>query len=666
MLARTFERFFKVYEEEQAAFFLVMVLFLCMRASNIMVENFAETTFIKRYGVQYLPHVFVVNSVTLFVVISIIGLLLDRMARTALLRWLLVILIGLLVLVRLLLPLEISLLYPFLYVLVAQSRYMLVVVFWVISGDLFTYRQTKRLFPPIEAGGALGVILGSAASGPIGRIASIDNVLLAAAVVLLGAVVATFGIDKKLATVLVERPAGAKRPMELSKDKGGFKDLVPVFKESTFLKFLLIMVLVPNLLLPIFNFQWSVILDQRFASEGGLIMFYSWFKAISNGINLLTLLFIGRAYTRFGITSILFFHPANYFLLFAGLMGSFTLPVAIYGRISTNILRTNCFRPAMYMLFNFLDPKLRGRLVSFLQGTVGRLGTLTGSSILLLTSGFLDPRLFGIVGCIGAGVWLAATRGLSRVYTPTLFESLVAGHVDLEDMEQVPVRDLLDKGTVDRLVDALSEDEHTATLAAELLAEKPDLAVARRMVAHVPERPEAVQAAIIDALGRMGPIGLRPELEALIDRLEPPVASRCVAALALTDPEGSEEPLGRLLEEGESVVRAQAASAVYLAGREALKERARRTIETLLAEGPEERRTAVEAMAQARDAEFIGPLTSLLRDADPSVRARAARALGDLRDEAASDGIMELLSDDSAEVRRQSALALGDMYAHAS
>jgi HEAT repeat protein/ATP/ADP translocase len=665
MFAGWVERFLKVYKEEQASFLLVLVLFLCMRASNIMVENYAETTFLKRYGVEYLPLVFLINSITLFVVINVVGLLLDRMARTSLLRWLLVMLIGLLVFVRLLLPLNISLLYPFLYILVAQSRYMLVVVFWVIGGDLFTYRQTKRLFPPIEAGGALGVILGSAASGLLGSIFSIDNVLLAAGVVLFGGVAATFGIERKLATVLTERPSRARRPLELTKEKSGFGDLIPLIRGSRFLQLIILLVIIPNLLLPIFNFQWSVILDRRFGSEGGLMMFYALFKAISNGINLVILLFVGRAYTRFGVTTILFFHPANYLFLFGGLLGSFTLPMAIYGRISTNILRTSCFRPAMYMIFNFLDPRYRGRLVSFLQGTMGRLGTLVGSAILLVGSPFIDPRLFGLVGCLGAGAWVAGTFGLSRVYTKTLFESLVAGHVDLEALEQVPVRDLLDKPTVERLVEALEEDESTATLAAELLAEKPDPEVARRMVSLVPDRPEAVQVAILDAVGKMGPMGIGTELETLAERLEPQVAARSVAALGKADPVRGEGTLARYLTQGVPVVRAQAAAAVYLAGYETLKDRARQTLMGLLGEGTQERTAAVEAMAATGDASFVEPLMSLLDEADSTVREAAVRALGALEDTTSAGRLLELLHDASPSVRRQSVLALGELYAQA-
>ena len=58
MLAQIIERLLKVYREEQASFLLVLILFLCIRASGIMVENYAEATFLKRYGVEYLPHVY--------------------------------------------------------------------------------------------------------------------------------------------------------------------------------------------------------------------------------------------------------------------------------------------------------------------------------------------------------------------------------------------------------------------------------------------------------------------------------------------------------------------------------------------------------------------------------------------------------------------------------
>lgn len=663
MFAKVAERLLKVYREEQASFLLVMTLFLCIRASGIMVENYAETTFIKRYGVEYLPSIYLVNSIVLFAVITIVGLYLDRMARTTLLRRLLLALMGLFVLVRLLLPLKISLLYPFLFVLSAQSRYMLVVVFWVIGGDLFTFRQTKRLFPSIQAGGVLGVILGSAASGPIGRLGAIDNVLLVGALILLGGVVVTYGIERRMATVLAERPPDAKRPLEMDKSKAGFGEIIQLIKQSRFLQLLVVLVVLPNFLLPIFNYQWSVILDKRFASEGGLLMFYSLFKAASNGINLVALLFIGRAFTRFGITAILFFHPANYIIIFGALLSSFTLPVGIYGRISSNLLRTSANRPAMYMLFNILPPERRSRIVPFLQGPMGRMGTLMGAAVLLVGSPFIDPRLFGLVGCLGAGLWLSASWGLNRVYTGTLFESLMAGHLDLEALEQGDVRDLLDRPTVERLLRALEEDEATATLAAGFLAETADAEVARRMLAVVPGRPEAVQAAILEAVGAMGPVGLGAEIEALTEQSSPDVAARCVAALARTEPVGGKDFLARCLAEAPPPVRAQAAASIYVAGHEDLEEQARRCLHELLAGEPHEQSIALKAIPLTGDSRFVEPLVAFMDDAGPELKGAAARALGELRDEGVAGRLVDLLDDTSAVVRRDAAWALGAIYA---
>jgi HEAT repeat protein len=473
----------------------------------------------------------------------------------------------------------------------------------------------------------------------------------------------TYGIERRMATLLAERPSGAKRPMEMEKSKAGFGEIIPLIKESRFLQLLVVLVVVPNFLLPIFNFQWSVILDKRFASEGGLLMFYSIFKAASNGINLVALLFVGRAFTRFGITAILFFHPANYIIIFGALVSSFTLPVGIYGRISSNLLRTSANRPAMYMLFNFLPPEHRGRLVSFFQGPMGRMGTLVGSAVLLLGSPFIDPRLFGLLGCLMAGVWLTASWGLNRVYTGTLFESLMAGHLDRDALEQMDMRDLLDRPTVERLLRALEEDEATAALAAGFLAETADAEVGRRMVAIVPGRTEAVQAAILDAVGEMGPVGLGPEIEALVDRSSPAIAARCVAAIARTESIGAKSLLARCLVEAPPPVRAQAAASIYVAGHEDLKEEARRCLLSLLAGEPHERTVALEAVPQTGDSRFVEPLIEFMDEAGPELKAAAARALGELRDEGAARRIIGLLDDASPAVRRDAALALGAIYA---
>ena len=81
----------KVYEEEMALFLWVLVLFFFISISDILFNNFAETAFLKRYGVQYLPVVQVVNSFTTFFLMAFLTGIMNRIPGSRMLSYTLII-----------------------------------------------------------------------------------------------------------------------------------------------------------------------------------------------------------------------------------------------------------------------------------------------------------------------------------------------------------------------------------------------------------------------------------------------------------------------------------------------------------------------------------------------------------------------------------------------
>ncbi|MBW1945834.1 MAG: hypothetical protein JRJ51_23835 [Deltaproteobacteria bacterium] len=69
-----------LYEDEIALFLWSALILFLIRTSNILFNNFAETAFLKRFGVQYLPYITAVNSVSTF---FIMGLLTGIMVKAS-------------------------------------------------------------------------------------------------------------------------------------------------------------------------------------------------------------------------------------------------------------------------------------------------------------------------------------------------------------------------------------------------------------------------------------------------------------------------------------------------------------------------------------------------------------------------------------------------------
>jgi len=433
-VVRLLGKWLKVYEDEIGLFLWSALLLFLIRNSTILFNNFAETAFLKRYGVEYLPIVYVVNSISTFFIMGLFSGLMGRLPGTRLLTYMLLVFGGSVAGLRFVIPLGFDLLYPVLFVLKAQYEILLALVFWNLANDLFNTRQSKRLFPLITAGGVLGGAIGSFATPFLARALSLDNLMLAYLVItLVGAMVVKRMGTRFPALLLSEKKA--KKNGSQTSIINEIKKVLPLIKESKLLKILIMITLMPNVVIPILNYQFNFSIDQTFATEGGMLTFFGYFRGVLNTINLIILLFVGRIYSRWGLPVVLMFHPFNYMLAFIAFLLRFDLFSAMYARISTNVLRTTINNPARAVLMGLFSKSSRAVILPFLRGTVVRIGILAGSGFIMISEGFVHPRYLSLVAVIFAGGWLAATIILKRGYSTILSDLISRDMLDLKSME---------------------------------------------------------------------------------------------------------------------------------------------------------------------------------------------------------------------------------------
>jgi ATP/ADP translocase len=174
-MAKVLERWLKIYQEEIALFFWSVLLLFLIRTSSILFNNFAETAFLKRFGVEYLPMVMMANSIATFFIMGLLTGIMAKLPGSRLLSYMLVFCGVSVAALRFVVPLGFTFIYPVLYVLKAQYEALLALVFWNLANDLFNTRQSKRLFPLITAGGVIGGIIGSFATPSLAKAISMDN-----------------------------------------------------------------------------------------------------------------------------------------------------------------------------------------------------------------------------------------------------------------------------------------------------------------------------------------------------------------------------------------------------------------------------------------------------------------------------------------------------------
>jgi len=417
---------------ELGVFLLATFALFSISASNVLFNNFAETTFLKRFGIHFLPTLILVNAIVTVVVMSLVGRLLHRLPGEVVLRRTLLFCALAAGLARLAVPLDFSLLYPLVYVMKTQFELLLTFLFWNLANQVFSTRQSKRMFPLMVPGGIVGGILGSLATPLVARIGSLDNILWAYFALLLIAALLV-GRAARAATGVEDGDAAGKQKVKpKSSVLAAIREALPVMRASGLVRGLVLLTLVPNMVVPLLNYQVSFAVDMTYANEASMLHFYSVYRGVQFSLALLLSFFAGRIYRRFGLSGGLLVHPCNYLVIFAAFMLQFDILTAVYAGISSGVIRRAIQTPARAALVGLFPNEQRVLLMPFLRGVVVRIGALVGAVfVLVCQSGYfavcrfpLHPQNLAPFGFAFALVWLFVAWRMKQQYPEMVLELL--------------------------------------------------------------------------------------------------------------------------------------------------------------------------------------------------------------------------------------------------
>jgi len=447
-------RFLDIHEKEIALFLWTLALLFIVRSSGIVLNNYAETVFLKRYGVETMPVVNMINAVLTVVVMGIMAGLMHRFPGPNLLAATFLFTGGSIMAFRLTIPLGFDLVYPILFMLKALYEVLLAMLFWNLANDLFNTRQSKRLFPLITAGGVVGQILGSFGTPLLVRWIRFDNLLVVYLLICIVGAVLVWAMMRRFPTLLMAAP-DPETPEKNSSMVEELRTMLPLMRKSLLFRLMVLLTLMPNVVIPIINYQFNYAVDQTYASEAGLIEFFGYFRGILNIISLVILLFVGRIYGRWGLPVALMFHPLNYILAFAAFFLRFDVYSAIYARMSTNIIRTTINIPANAVMMGLFPESFRAMVRPFLRGTMVRIGLFVGSGLILIGDRLFHPRFLSLVALPFVLAWLVAPILLKRRYAAILSDLIKGNQLDLKSMEESDLEQLFrDQSVQTRLVQA--------------------------------------------------------------------------------------------------------------------------------------------------------------------------------------------------------------------
>jgi ATP/ADP translocase len=316
----------------------------------------------------------------------------------------------------------------------------------------------------------MGGVIGSFGTPALLKVISIDNLML----VYLGTTLTGAIVVRRMGSLfptLLGSEKKSKKVKERLSLKKEFKKVLPIIKKSALVKILIMLTLLPNVVIPIINFQFNFAIDEAFATEGGMIKFFSWFRGALNGVSFIILLFVGRIYGRLGLPVALMFHPFNYVIAFLAFLFRFDYFSAMYAQASTRILRNTINNPARGVLMGLFPTEYRSLIRPFLRGTVVRVGTLVGSGIIIACTGIMHPRFLSLIALVFMTGWIATTFVLKRRYSRILLDLISRNMLDLKSLEEADVSHIfLDKKVQSQLVEEfLSSKGNTCLWYANLI-----------------------------------------------------------------------------------------------------------------------------------------------------------------------------------------------------
>jgi len=431
-MRRIAEKYLKIYSHEFSKFTWISIIFFTIFLVTAIFRTYVDAAFLKRYGPQYVPWMLLINGLLTFVVFGIV----DRLSRKFVDLYLLA---GFLILYGIasnilfvMVKGEMSIAYPILYQLLYLLDAILLVYLWNIAGDLFDARQGKRIFPLVTAAQVLGTTLGSFGTKPFTLVFGDDATLILFGWVCLISSVLIVRSGKRILGSLAVKGGGAKQ-----KASKKLREVPSLMAEFPIVRYLIITGLIPNILLPIFLYQFSEIAAHTFATQQSLISFLSIFRGVTTSLTFVLLFFMGRLYQSMGITNASLVHPINFAVLFAALSGFFNIFVACYGQFTTILIQRAIAGPVNKVLFNIIPADLVTWSRIFIRGTVLKIGMLAGSIIMIVVKPVMSPRSLSYIALVLALYWVYESLIFRKHYKRILKQVIVEKKIDFDQIESV-------------------------------------------------------------------------------------------------------------------------------------------------------------------------------------------------------------------------------------
>jgi HEAT repeat protein/ATP/ADP translocase len=639
---------------------LVAILFACIQAGQGMGDNAASALFLLRYGVDFLPYMYLFLGALTFVTTLIYSAALGRFDKGKFFSSLITAFIGLLILERLAILFPFALLYPVLWLTVNGMSMILGTFVWNLAGEVCDARQAKRLFPLFTSAGILGSVVGNAVTGVTARLLGTDNLLLLYAA-LLGA---AFYLTRTIVGAYFRKGKVFRGRSNLLDDlRAGF-DFV---RASPLLRLIAYSSVLFSVLFFAVAYPFNKVVTASFSDEAGVAGFFGLFNSLTSAATFLVSLFLAsRIYTRLGIINGVVLMPLTYIFSFAIFAVFYDLNGAAIARFAQLVILSGIAGTAWNALFNVIPSQKRGQVLAFNNGVPSQIGVVLSGILLIIADRMFTVQqifLMGIVLALVCGVFIWRMRS---AYAQALVDALQAGRLEVFSANEVAFSGFEgDAAVLDVAIRALQDPKPTTRrLAAEMLGRMESDSAIPHLTLLFSDPEPAVRAAGISSLGALYADSAVHEIASLLEDPDDYVREEALKVLPKLRGNASPELVTRIasLTQNDSSLAVQNRGIIALTRLGHAEEAVSNLTQRLNSQDPRTRLAALETIheiAPFLDPSFATqPILDSLKDSSASIRRAAVFALGSSKGDTMDKTLLKLLSDPDERVRGAAAKAL--------
>jgi ATP/ADP translocase len=403
----------------------------------------ADALFVKRYGVQYVPWMYIITPVAMLAVSALIFFFIDRMRR----RTMLLVYVAAVTVFSIALQYAITtdaigkIVQPISYVFAHGVKETIYILFWVYAGNLYDAEQSKRLFPFFAGSVLVGKIVGGFVGAGIAPIIHAENFIGAQAVgffVCFVALVLYRGLPEGRSGKVEDkhRPEGLRATISESVD--GYKavasdPLMRTFGVGVFFWYFL---------MQFANFLYLLGLDTTSASaatgtgrEDYFSQLYAGVYTSSSLVALVIQSFITSGLLRrIGIAWMLFFLPLWYVGTYAAAAldpAGLNIVTGVALQLGERIWIPALHRPASELVYSQVSAAVRPRARAFLSGGVNAIGNMAAAIALIAGLQYSNVQTLLATGTGLSLVYVYNAAHIRRLFGRRIAQNLTSPDPDL-------------------------------------------------------------------------------------------------------------------------------------------------------------------------------------------------------------------------------------------